>query len=236
VIGGVMVAKGKAYASAGRTQGSDGGLLVRAFAPETGKVLWSKALGKNDRSARRNDALALQGDAVKSLGLALDLEKGETAKAAGAGLVTGLEGVYSWNWTRVGHRKFGNIGYGAGRAGAKGDTVSWSGKYAAACDMRNNLSLTAVENGQPKRKKWSLPIAKDRQVTTLIICNNAVVIGGAITDKAATTQGFVQAIGIESGKPIWDKTFPSKLAFNGLAIDGGKIIASFDDGSVSYMK
>ena len=236
VIGGVMVAKGKAYASAGRTQGSDGGLLVRAFTPEPGKVLWSKALGKNDRGARRNDALALQGDAVKSMGLSLDLEKGETAKATGAGLTMGLEGVYSWNWTRVGHRKFGNIGYGAGRAGAKGDTVSWSGKYAAACDMRNNLSLTAVENGQPKRKKWSLPIARDRQVTTLIICNNAVVIGGAITDKAAKPQGFVQAIGIETGKPIWDKTFPSKLAFNGLAVDGGKIVASFDDGSVSYMK
>ena len=42
VIGGVMVAEGKAYASAGRTQGSDGGLLIRAFEPETGKVIWSK--------------------------------------------------------------------------------------------------------------------------------------------------------------------------------------------------
>ena len=93
VIGGVMVAKGKAYASAGRTQGSDGGLLVRAFTPETGKVLWSKALGKNDRGARRNDALALQGDAVKSMGLSLDLEKGETAKPAGSGLTMGLEGT-----------------------------------------------------------------------------------------------------------------------------------------------
>jgi outer membrane protein assembly factor BamB len=236
VIGGVMVAKGKAYASAGRTQGSDGGLLVRAFTPETGKVLWSKALGKNDRGARRNDALALQGDAVKSMGLSLDLEKGETAKPAGSGLTMGLEGVYSWNWTRVGHRKFGNIGYGAGRAGARGDTVSWSGKYIASCDMRNNLSVTAVEDGKPKGKKWALPVAKDRQVTSLIICNNVVVIGGAITDKGARAQGFVQAIGIESGKSVWDKTFPSKLAFNGLAIDGGKIVASFDDGSVACMK
>ena len=235
VIGGVMVAKGKAYASAGRTQGSDGGLLVRAFAPETGKVLWSKALPRNDRSARRNDALALQGEVVKSLGLGLDLEKGQPAKSASAGLNMGLEGVYSWNWTRVGRRKFGHIGFGKGRGAAKGDTVSWSDKYVAACGMRNGLSLTALENGEPKARKWSVPVAKDRQVTCLIICNNVVVIGGAIVDQGKP-QGFVQAYGIESGKPVWDKTFGAKLAFNGLAIDGGRIIASFDDGSVTCLK
>jgi len=236
VIGGVLVAKGKAYASAGRTQGSDGGLLVRAFKPETGEVIWSKALPKNDRGSRRNDALALQGNTVKSMGVTLDLEKGEPAKASGPGLTMGLEGVYSWNWTRVGHRKFANIGYGQGRSAARGDTVSWTDKYVAVCDMRNGLKVSALENGAPKGAKWSKPVAKDRQVTSLIICNNAVLIGGAITDQTAKPQGFVQAFEIETGKPMWDRTFPAKLAFNGLAIDGGKIIASFDDGSVTVLK
>ena len=231
VIGGVMVTGGKAYASAGRTQGSDGGLLARAFVPETGKVLWSKAVPKEGRAGRRNDALALQGNAIKTMGYSLDLEKGETAKGKGAGITTALEGIYSWNWTRVGHRKFGNIGFGK----SKGDTVSWSDKYVAACDMRNGLSLFELVNGQQKGKKWALAVDKDRQVTSLIICNNVVVIGGAITGEG-TKKGFVQAIGIDSGKPVWDKTYASRLAFNGLAIDGGRIIASFDDGSVTCLK
>ena len=230
VIGGVMVANGKAYASAGRTQGSDGGLLVRAFTPETGKVLWSKALPMAGRGGRRNDAMALHGDTARSMGYSLNLEKGEIAKGKGAAITTGLEGIYSWNWTRVGHRKFGNIGFG----GARGDTVSWSDKYAAACNNRNELSLSELEGGKQKGK-WKLAVDKDRQVTSLIICNNVVVIGGAITG-VGKAKGFVQAIGIESGKPVWDKTFGSKLAFNGLAIDGGKVIASFDDGSVTCLK
>ncbi|MDP6543447.1 MAG: PQQ-binding-like beta-propeller repeat protein [Phycisphaerae bacterium] len=232
VIGGVMVARGKAYASAGRTQGSDGGLLARAFVPETGKVLWSKAVPKAGRGGRRNDALALQGDAVKTMGYSLDLEKGGLAAGKGPGItLAGLEGIYSWNWTRVGHRKFGAIGFGKSR----GDTVSWSDKYVAACDNRNNLSLSELVNGQQKGRKWTLAVAKDRQVTSLIICNNVVVIGGAITGEGKA-KGFVQTIEIAGGKPVWDKTYGSKLAFNGLAIDGGKIIASFDDGSVTCLK
>jgi len=231
VIGGVMVAKGKAYASAGRTQGSDGGLLVRAFTPETGKVLWSKAVPKTGRGGRRNDALALHNDTARSMGYSLSLEKGEVAPAGtGAAITIGLEGIYSWNWTRVGHRKFGAIGFG----GARGDTVSWSDNYVAACDARNGLSLFALDVGKQKGK-WKLAVDKDRQVTSLIICNNVVVIGGAITAEGKA-KGFVQAIGIDSGKPVWDKTFGPKLGFNGLAIDGGKIIATFDDGSVTCLK
>ena len=246
VIGGVMVARGKAYASAGRTQGSDGGLLVRAFTPETGKVLWSKAMPRNDRGARRNDALALHNNVAMVMGNCLDLDKGETGIAGkGPAVASSLEGLYSWNWTRLGHRKFGTIGFG----GAKGDTVSWSETHVAVCDNRNTLSLSEVAAGKPKRK-WALAVAKDRQVTSLVICNNVVVIGGMLAGGTAlpgcaaqagkpvppAARGFVQAIAIDSGKAVWDKTFPSKLAFNGLAVDGGKIMASFDDGSVVCLK
>jgi len=231
VIGGVMVAKGKAYASAGRTQGSDGGLLVRAFVPETGKVLWSKAASRNDRGARRNDALALHNNVAMVMGNCFDLDKGEKGSAGkGPAILSSLEGLYSWNWTRLGHRKFGAIGFG----GAKGDTVSWSDTHVAVCDNRNNLSLSEIGAGKPKRT-WGLPVAKDRQVTSLVICNNVVVIGGALAG-ADQTRGFVQAIALDSGKPVWDKTFDSRLAFNGLAIDNGRIMASFDDGSVVCLK
>jgi len=44
VMGSVLVINGVGYASAGRSQGTDGGLAVRAFRPETGKVLWSKQM------------------------------------------------------------------------------------------------------------------------------------------------------------------------------------------------
>ena len=79
VIGTVLVADGVAYASAGRTQGSDGGIVVRAFAPETGKVSWATVLGpsNNVRALRRNDLILKTGDALQLMITRLNPSNGE---------------------------------------------------------------------------------------------------------------------------------------------------------------
>lgn len=51
VIGTVLVAGGTAYASAGRTMGSDGGIAIRAFDPATAKIVWSRAIAGAARGA-----------------------------------------------------------------------------------------------------------------------------------------------------------------------------------------
>jgi outer membrane protein assembly factor BamB len=280
VIGGVLVHDGKAYASAGRTQGSDGGLLVRAFTPETGKPLWAKAIpqsghGVSQPKPKRNDAMARHGDLALLMGHHIDLKTGELtkdpvlefkakalqeeqkklgrkmnrkdqnalwkklapelAKLGSKKFTVGLEGMYSWNWTRVGHRKFMELNYG----GLKGDTVSWTEDRIAACDRNNRLNLTFLgePDGTPAKKKGNraFTIPPDRQVTSLVVCKNAVVLGGAIVDKEEA-KGFVQAVSLEDGAPVWDKTFKAKLSFNGLAVEGGQVIATFSDGTVVLLK
>lgn len=49
-------------------------------------------------------------------------------------------------------------------------------------------------------------------------------------------KGFIRAIDLTSGETTWEKTYGSELAFNGLAVDQGEIIASFNDGSVVKLK
>ncbi len=49
-------------------------------------------------------------------------------------------------------------------------------------------------------------------------------------------KGFIRAIDLKSGEIAWEKTYASELAFNGLAVDNGEIIASFNDGSVVKLK
>ena len=44
VVGTVLTANGLVYASAGRSQASDGGIVVRAVDPSSGKIAWSKAI------------------------------------------------------------------------------------------------------------------------------------------------------------------------------------------------
>jgi len=239
VIGGVMVADGKAYASAGRTQGSDGGLLIRAFVPETGQPLWATALPQNapdlvEKKPKRNDTLARHGEFVTVMGHWLDLETGKISPppqvAAPHGtVVMGLEGLYSWNWTRLGHRKFISIGYGE----LMGDTVSWNDRYVATTNKDSGgIIATLTESG--KRQGFpGVPLVY--QGTSLVISNNVLIQGGAILDQE-TDRGFVRAISLENGQVVWEKKFAAELAFNGLAVDTCGIIASFDDGTVACLR
>lgn len=239
VIGGVMVAEGRAYASAGRTQGSDGGLLIRAFTPETGQPLWATALSQDrpeliEKKPRRNDTLVRHGDFVTVMGHWLELETGKISPppqgpAPNRTVVMGLEGLYSWNWTRLGHRKFISIGYGE----FTGNTVSWNDKYAATTNMDSGGSIVAL--GDPAKKVGFAGVPRVYQGTALVICDNVVVQGGAILDQEQD-HAFIRAIGLEDGQVVWEKKFPAKLAFNGLAVDRCGIIASFDDGTVACLK
>jgi len=269
-IGGVLVADGVAYASAGRTQGSDGGLVIRAFVPETGKQLWARALPQDgngiiERTTKRNDALVLQGDRIIVMGHWLDAKTGEihqnprvqiVAKAIKAqaeklgrqldkkeritieqaidrqntSIQVGLEGLYSWNWTRLGHRKFMSIGYG----GRSGDAVSWSPNCIATCSSRGQVS-TAGYGADPSKAKVNVTFGPERQVTALILSNNLLLVGGGVFGKGQP-QGFVQAISLADGKVAWEQILPSKLAFNGLAVDRCGILASLDDGTVVCLK
>ena len=239
VIGGVMIAEGRAYASAGRTQGSDGGLVVRAFTPKTGKQLWAKALPQNGRDLvekrpKRNDTLARHGDFVTVMGHWLSSDTGKiNPKPAGQApnrtVVMGLEGLGSWNWTRLGHRKFINIGYGE----FKGDTVSWNEDYVATSGRNSNGMIASL--AKPGQRRGFSGGVTNYQATSLVICNNLLIQGGAILDEEGKG-GFIRAFGLEDGKPVWEKTFDAKLAFNGLAVDTCGIIASFDDGRVICLK
>jgi len=279
VIGGVLAADGMAYATAGRTQGSDGGIVVRAFIPETGKPIWARAIpqrgnGVTEPKPTRNDALVLNNDlimlmnhrmnrktgelipdpvllfknkaladAVKEKGKGLDRNEQndlwkklapEIDKIKGPAMLTsGNEGIYSWNWTRVGHRKFLSLNYD----GFSGDTVCWNDNYRAACDKRNSLSFAYVGAADPavKSGKRAVNVQSNYQVTSMILCNNVLLLGGAVRDTDEG-KGFVQAVSLDTSKTVWEHSFDSKLAFNGLAVDNGQIIASFDDGSVACIK
>ncbi len=141
----------------------------------------------------------------------------------------GLEGLYSWNWTRVGHRKFMHIGYGE----FKGNTVSWNDEFVATSTHDAAGSIAALS--EPGKKHGFPGVSKVYQGTSLVLCNNLLIQGGAILDQE-DEHGFIRAVDLESGQVVWERKFAAKLAFNGLAVDTCGIIASFDDGTVACLK
>jgi outer membrane protein assembly factor BamB len=151
VVGTVLVADGAAYVSAGRTQGSDGGIIVRAFDPLTGEPAWSKALvmttkGNEYRDMRRNDLLLKTGDTLQLMTTRLDPKTGEfqknptldvqkATKKKTAGKPAeeapaldeiapsiGLEGFLTATWTRLGDRKYKTMTFG----NVSAPQLSWS--------------------------------------------------------------------------------------------------------------
>jgi len=339
VIGTVLVIDGVGYVSAGRTQGSDGGIVVRAFDPATGEIAWSHAItpkgeGVSYRELRRNDLMLQVGDTIQLMLTRMDAKTGElrpnlthqylknlaqlrlqrelkereeAAKAAAkaaedarAELVAiaaggeeeeededldddddlegldeeegddevaeakenggdgnedgegeeeteektpdeiapsiGLEGFISWHWTRLGNRKYRSMTFG----NLSGSMISWGRELVCAIsgDGRNVQAFDRERvkayfaKAAPKDRKWQTALPEGYQATAVVVCRDAVVIGGGVYPSGSNTgRGFIRVLSAEKGEKTAERIFPAPLTHNGLAVSGGKLYATFTDGS-----
>jgi len=254
-IGTVLVCDGVAYASAGRSQGSDGGVLVRAFKPQSGEPLWSKALAGegNARALRINDLMLCVGRSVQLMTTRMDPKAGEllpnpTAEQAGKrrgqdktppleeiAPSIGLEGFVSGNWTRLGNRKYGAMGFG----NVRGELVSWSDAAVCACRAGKNVQAfrrdrvgPAGVELDPEAPMWSHTLPGEFQATSLIVCPDAVLLGGGIYRAGSElAQGFVRVLSLDDGRVVAEQTLAAPLGYNALALAGGRVYATLADGS-----
>jgi hypothetical protein len=92
-----------------------------------------------------------------------------------------------------------------------------------------------VSLSDPNKKRSFAGVPRVYQGTSLVLCNNVLIQGGAILDQE-NDRGFIRAISLDDGQVVWEQKFAAKLAFNGLAVDDCGIIATFDDGTVACLK
>lgn len=270
IVGGVMIADDLAYASAGRSMGSDGGLVIRAFKPATGQIVWSKALAqnRNNRENRINDMLVKHDNTVQLMFYRFNLATGATEEnpnieynkinnqakrmrkdpekkkqlleklktlKSDVAVNMGVDGFNSWFWTKLGDRKFGQIGIG----NAKGHSIAWNKDLAVTArgGSIQGIEMKEVKNdsqGKPKAL-WSAKSAPGSFVTSLVLCKNAVLAGGTIS-KDGKDEVVIQAFNLKTGKPIWEKKLDGTLAFNGLVAAPGEVLVSLDSGKLVCLK
>jgi outer membrane protein assembly factor BamB len=271
VIGSVLADKGLVYAAAGRSLGSDGGVLLRAIEPSTGNVRWSKALARVEgKQLKLNDIPVKVCDAIQIATLRLDPTTGEfkdnptedylkyiktkndlTFKKQDTSALkepekkevafsVGNDGLISWNWTRLGNRKYQSIKLG--NFHGQGVQISWNDKIACALtDLGRGLSVIprdkikpAGEPASPGSMLWNARLPEGYQATSVIICGNAIVIGGGIYNAGSSApKGFIQVYPLDKAQKIAEQVFDSPLAYNGLAMANGNIYAAYDDGSLA---
>jgi len=278
VIGTVLVEDGVGFASAGRTQGSDGGIAVRAFNALTGKPVWSRAMvmtksGAEYRDMRRNDLLLKCDNALQLMTTRLDPKTGEflmnatveyekfqerkrrlalaqkkkpepsreireveetmTLKEIAPGI--GLEGFIAATWTRLGDRKyksttFGNVSAAMLSWGAQ--TVCGNGRDGSLVSAHRRDKIGPWgQKADPQLLQWQQKLPEGYQTTSVIVCGNAIVVGGGIYKRDTPAKGFACVLASEKGELLAEATLETPLTYNGAAVANGKVYATLTDGS-----
>lgn len=246
---------GVAYASAGRTTGAESGIVVRAFQPKTGEVLWSQAIAypEGNRADHVNDVMYLNGDHLHLMKTVLDRENGELLENAAAAFDRvlrewnrariearnagtpeppkpeppvelamhnqGIEGLASPNWIKLGDRR------------RRATTLDGVNGQVLAFDDNEVVNFFQSFNREDGKARWRAA-AENEQVTAIAMAKNAVVYGGGYYPEDGSEQGFVRVVDRKTGQVVARHQFPAPLSFQGLALESGKIFATFEDGKL----
>ncbi len=249
-IGSVVVENGIAYASAGRTSESDGGVAVCAFDAMTGQLAWATTVGEGPQ--RRCDMLRLRGGDVVMQETALDAKTGQpdSTKPAGAYFIPGLDGLLDGIWTRIGNRRSGDHAFGR----LKGEMFVWDDVNAYGYDYRGRSVFcanreknafvpdTKLPDGQPAPKPgavftWRQQLPDSYQAEAMSICDGRIVLAGRIYNgEIKKCSGFIMTLSMADGKKIAEYPLSSAPAYQGLAIASQRLYVSLEDGSLVCMK
>lgn len=231
VSGAVLVSQGLLFASAGRSGASDGGIVVRALEPTTGRAVWSKSLVE----PRLNDILLEVGDSIQWMSTHLDPRTGTVQPEDGGAEVApriGLEGFACGNWLRLGSRKHAPMAFG----NVSADLLSWNEQAVCAADADGTLKAFPRDqvrsSGEPAGKVWNITLPNAYQATSMVLCPDGVVVGGGVhTEGEAGSGGFVRVLSLEDGQPLVERKLPAPVSYNGLALSAGRLYATLTQGT-----
>jgi outer membrane protein assembly factor BamB len=230
-VGTVLVHENVAYANAGRTSESDGGIAVVALDPATGNQVWGKAIGTGPQ--RQNDLLFLRDGLLGWHHIRLDPKTGGGKPSAPVARDYSQGGIMDGTWTLVGKRRSGNA-FGVGKPAttqASVDLLAWNQAFVAS----NSFVLTREKadaitgNPKPADFAWRPALPGGAQVEAIALAGNAVVYAGRIT-KGTQVSGFLCVFAAADGKKLAEVMLESPVTYDGLAVAREKIYVSLQNG------
>jgi hypothetical protein len=230
-IGSVLVDDGVAYATAGRTTESDGGLAVSALDPATGRQLWAGRIGPGPN--RQNDLLVARDGKLLMHFVAIEPKTGKLVPDAKPDNQAGLEGIIDGSWTRLGTRRSGNTMLGR----AAGEVLVWNDALVLGYQSGPRSCFAMPRSKTPGKEKlapadyaWRLPMPPNHQVEAMALGRNAVLAAGKICDpKAGAPTGFLWVVSLQ-GKRIAEHPLESPPVYDGLALAHDRAYASLQNG------
>jgi outer membrane protein assembly factor BamB len=245
-VGTVLIHDGLAYACAGRTSESDGGIALVALDPLTGTQRWGTSISQG--SPRMNDMLAVRDGQIAWYNLRLDAKTGQTLPAATFPKDPSQGGMLDGTWTTFKFRRSGN-GFVAGKVVA--NILAWNersivsgtaavtreqegktpDKSSGACpNPAAGKTNEVVESGA--QKPWTTPFASSQRAEAIALAPNAAVFAGRTVDPQGKFAGFLSVLAAADGQQLSQFSLASPPTFDGLAIAQQRVFVSLQDGSL----
>ena len=242
--GSVLVEKGVAYSSAGRSPAADGGIALCAVEIQSGRLLWEKR--ENNFWGMCHPVLVGDGDFAYMGPLGFDLKdgnRGDGRPHLRGGRVSGLLNghwrrmplsmhcaQYAWSCGGVsGHLLVFSeekiFGYREIKGRGKGKiNKGWA--RMPACELFCRERRFSRSQAPPL---WTWAVPEPAQIEALLLTPDALFAAGTV-DKDAPREGRLWALSTETGRPLDDFKLDVPPIFDGMAAAGGRLYISLQDG------
>jgi outer membrane protein assembly factor BamB len=242
-VGTVLVWNGMAFANAGRTTESDGGVALLALDPITGRMAWASRMEPG--RCLMNDLLAVRDKAIGWHHRRFDPATGKDLPAGRLGSSQG--GMLDGTWTQTPKKRSGN-GFVMGRVEA--DLMAWNPSLVAtpsyAISMEKALSpappsaASTVEQNRtgmpelpPGEKLWTVQPVAGEQVEAIAMTANAIYHAGRVTSAPrGEAAGFLRAFDPASGAVLRQARLAAPATYDGLAVAAGRLYVSLHNGAL----
>lgn len=233
-IGSVLLHNGLAYACAGRTSESDGGLALCAFDPVSGGQKWARQVGPGP--VRENDLLLLRDGQINLHHLNFDPASGQGDTNPKGQKDEALEGWIDGTWTRVGTRRSGNLKFGRVSA----EMFAWNENILFGYQMGPRSCFAMLKSNTLGTNKvaqqdfvWRSPMPANHQAEAMALCENGLVVAGRIVEpKTEAVTGFLMVLAPDTGKKVAEYPLETVPVYDGLALAGQRVYLCLQNGKV----
>jgi hypothetical protein len=241
--GAVLVHDGIAYATAGRTTESDGGIAVVAFKPETGETIWARVLEKN---AIQNDILSVQNGELAWHWLRMDLKTGKSLPSVQSIQYHG--GMIDGSWA-AGFGLRSGRGFMLGKFCAS--MMAWNSQLAVSQSYAVRRSSVEVPKppanapmANPANFKadeivWSTQLEPETQwarVHAMALTANTALFAGPVFTYSESDKYAGSFLWMNSAANGKKQQAPIKLdsppAYDGLAVAGDRVYLALLNGAL----
>ena len=237
VVGGVLVDGGLAYFVAGRHAAADGGVHVYAAEPQTGKIIWHS--GPQD-SASMPDLLIANSGTIQMGDWEFDAKTGKSQSNRANSLRSARLGLLDDTWykrplaMRKNHQQWTHGGqngqllvFNKDRVcGFRGASVLKGGN--GEISGHAELFASPLENNGGA---WSRKFPIGTQIKGMVLANDTLFVAGRLDGYDAVSHG-VWALNVKDGNTRQQQKLPAALVHECLAIDGGRVFVSMQNGEV----